>query len=632
MSDEKKSPIGELEKTLYSKTIEPAPLVRSRLKPKMTYGKRAHQVSQATTTGENKQASNSFLTKLLLITFAFFIITVGVAGFVLWQGGNSVSGQNINFDIKGPVAVSAGDETTFQVLMSNSNTVQLQNVVLNVEFPAGTKMASTTGNTSINRISENIGTVDSGSLVNKSVKAIFFGNKGEVQEVRATIEYNIPGSQSLYTKNASISFSIDSPPVNLSIEVPDEITSGQEMALTINMTPQSEDSLEPMLITVLYPSGFSFSRSSREPTYGQNTWLIPSPQAGRTENIIIYGVVDGTSGAEKIFQVTAGAQDLVLEDVVELVFNQTSITTILASSFVDLGLTVNEKVGSKVIVASGDRVSVSLPYKNNLDTVLNDVEIKLNLDSNVDIAESISVSNGFYSSTNNQITWNKTTTEAFTSLAPNASGQVNFSFRVPDLSSEQVVNPTIALKADFVGIREGAGFSSREITADIETKVQVASAAAVTNQAFYSAGPLQNTGPLPPKVGEETTYTVAWTINNPSNNLRDTLVRTTLPVYVDWKNTYLPLSEAISFNATSREVVWQVGQLEAGAREKKVSFQVGLNPSLSQEGTSPNLTGEVRLSGFDTFTDTVLNNTARAVNIRTLTDSNFNNRDGVVTP
>ncbi|HEY4483748.1 MAG TPA: hypothetical protein VI752_01045 [Candidatus Paceibacterota bacterium] len=633
MPDQEFSHIDELQKTLYSKTVKPAPILRSELRPRMTRIKKSWQIRQENVDGSNA-SQGSFLSKLLIITFLFFLVSISVAMYVLWQGGSSISSQNINFDIKGPVAVSAGDETALQIVIANNNSVELENVRLSLEFPSTTKSASSTREDLI-RYREDIGNIESGSLVNKTVKAIFFGNENEDQTIKGVIEYSMAGSNALYTKATDLSFSITSPPVDLAVSLPKEVVVGQEMSFGINLIPQSRDTLEPILVNVDYPSGFEFVKSTISPTFSNNKWLISRPVAGKEEKITITGILSGQNGAEKTFRVSVGSQDAVVDSEIDFIFNEDVATLSLSEPFVGLSMSVGGKNDQTVVTTSGQSVPVVINYKNNLDTTLNDVLIKVKLDGGAFLPNTVEVDKGFYQSSNNEISWSKTTNSALASIAPGDSGSVAFNFKVPTISSGSNLstgNPKVTLDASLNGVKGGSGFSKEPVETFIKTIVQVASNVNLSAESFYYNGPFQNSGPLPPKVGEETTYTVTWKITNPSNQLKDVLVKTTLPVYVDWKDTIAPTNELINFNSTSRELVWQVGQVKAGEDNRTVSFLLGLKPSLSQENLVPNLTEEAVLSGFDTFTETVLNNEARAVNIRTQSDSNYNSRNSVVTP
>jgi hypothetical protein len=146
-----------------------------------------------------------------------------------------------------------------------------------------------------------------------------------------------------------------------------------------------------------------------------------------------------------------------------------------------------------------------------------------------------------------------------------------------------------------------------------------------------STGPFQNTGTLPPRADRETTYTVYWNLSNSFNDVADVVFSTVLPQYVSWKGETSPSSEAVSFDASTRTVRWTVPDLRAGvgytSPSKEVAFQIGLLPSLSQVGTVPDLTGELRVTGADRFTGGTVTTSKPALTTRMPTDLSFRSGD-----
>src|SRR3989344_8848611 len=91
------------------------------------------------------------------------------------------------------------------------------------------------------RQTQDLGTIDSGSLVSRTVRAVYFGGEKEEKTVLAKIEYRVPGSNALYTKETAINFSISAPPVTMTIDLPTEAAAGEEVAMKISLTPKALD-------------------------------------------------------------------------------------------------------------------------------------------------------------------------------------------------------------------------------------------------------------------------------------------------------------------------------------------------------------------------------------------------------
>jgi hypothetical protein len=123
---------------------------------------------------------------------------------------------------------------------------------------------------------------------------------------------------------------------------------------------------------------------------------------------------------------------------------------------------------------------------------------------------------------------------------------------------------------------------------------------------YFEDNDIKNSGPLPQKVGEETTYTVVWKITNVSNSISDVAVSAFLPTWVLWKNVIVPKDEDIIFNERTHEIIWKIKNIENGtgilSPAREVKFQIGLIPEINQLNESVNLLYKTKLTGKDTFT------------------------------
>ena len=126
---------------------------------------------------------------------------------------------------------------------------------------------------------------------------------------------------------------------------------------------------------------------------------------------------------------------------------------------------------------------------------------------------------------------------------------------------------------------------------------------------------------MPPKVEEETTYTVVLTVTNSTSEIKDARVEASLPSYVTFKNAVSPSGAKLSYNPAGGIVVWDIGTVPARAGfegpAKEVAFQVSVVPSLSQVGETIPLVREQKFSGLDTYTKTMVETTRTTITTRT---------------
>ena len=104
----------------------------------------------------------------------FFLISAGFAGYMFLGGGQTISGDNVNISIVGPVSIGGGEELPLAIIVDNQNPTAMNAVDLVVEFPANTRQATDVSKELV-RQRENIGTLASGESVRREIRAILFG-------------------------------------------------------------------------------------------------------------------------------------------------------------------------------------------------------------------------------------------------------------------------------------------------------------------------------------------------------------------------------------------------------------------------------------------------------------------------
>ena len=170
----------------------------------------------------------------------------------------------------------------------------------------------------------------------------------------------------------------------------------------------------------------------------------------------------------------------------------------------------------------------------------------------------------------------------------------------------------------------------KEFTTKINSKL------AIIQKGYFENDVFENSGPIPPKVGEATTYTITWQIENYYNELKNVKVKTVLPNNVGLTGKVFPEEESSSFafDSQSREIVWQVGDLEMGTgilkQARSCVFQVSLTPTADQKGALAVLVNEVEISGEDQWTEQIINITAEAINTTLPDDETISEEQGII--
>jgi hypothetical protein len=133
---------------------------------------------------------------------------------------------------------------------------------------------------------------------------------------------------------------------------------------------------------------------------------------------------------------------------------------------------------------------------------------------------------------------------------------------------------------------------------------------------------------MPPKADSETTYAIVFSLTNTTNEIKNAIVKATLPPYVRWTGIYSPSAEKISFNQNDGTVTWEVGTIPAnigvgGTSPKQAAINVGFTPSTSQIGQQPPLIRAITLTGKDAATGENVSKEAKDVTTNILGDQGF---------
>lgn len=581
---------------------------------------------QSTPRSSSKKSSSVTHFKVFFIgALAFFVIALLIVSFSVFTGRSGVSHNAIDLEILTRSFVNGGESVEITVEVVNNNTIPLELVDLVLQYP---QSARSTG-TDIVRDRRSLGTLMPGVPIRENFDVILFGEEGEQRDIQAVLEYRIDGSNAIFSRDTSTSIIIQSTPIELRIAAPVNTIPNQRISFDVTLNSQSTEIMRNMLIGVEYPSGFTFESASMSPSFGENTWRIPEIGVGEEITITIEGLLQGDPNELKVFRAFIGNQNPQNERQIQTVFNSAIGDILIREAFLQLDLRMGNDDRDVVTRNSGQRAQFNLQIRNPHNEPLQNVEVFVELEGNVLDISSIDTNRGFYDSNTNTIVFNRDTDSRLSLVSPQQTITVPFEFASGSLATGTSVaqRPTMSIRVNARGIDPGGRVLSG--TNMIERTVRVNSDLQLTRRSLYYGGPFANTGNFPPEVGSPTNMTLVWTVTNTSNTIEDARVTTTLPSYVTWNNRVTPSSEDIVYNSATREVTWNLGDVERGtgfsSSARTVSFQVSLTPSLSQAGSSPALTADVILEGKDTFTENTLRDINREHTTRLLNDTQSHN-------
>lgn len=632
--------IDNLERDLYSRDAQPVTInKRPELTPREKRGeygwKESEGLPEEVEEANEHDKKGNMITKIFMASVVFFLIAAGIAAYIILGGVNVISTKNVDISVRGPVAVAAGEELSLDVIVKNNNNSSIDSGTLYVEYPDGTKTAQdltrdlTRDQVDVEQIPS------SGGTVTKTVKAVLFGEKDSVKQIKITLDYKTRGSNAIFYKEKTYDITIKSAPVLMTVQVPQEVNSGQEIAINIEVASNSNTLIQDLLVRAEYPFGFTYTSATPAPAFDNNVWSLGDFNQNAKKTIVVRGRMTGQNDEERTFRFMTGTASVTDEKNIATAYISTQQSLFIKKPFIGLNVQLGRSENS--IVSIGDTVVGNLTWTNNLPIAISDAKIQIKVSGKaLDRTHVSGGPTGFYSSNNNTITWDKNSLSALRTINPGDQGTVTFS--LPTLkSSNQLLSQgrNLDVIADVVmtGTRVQDGVP-QQVQSSGTAKAKISTNLVPNSQALYSIGPFTNRGPMPPKAEQETFYTIVLNLSNSFNDVANASITTELPPYVRWTGNTSPANEQISYNESTRKIVWSVPDLRAGvgytSAAREVAFQVGFLPSLSQVGTTPDLTKLLYVSGTDRFTGSKVETERPALNIRLNTDPGFDDDDDKV--
>jgi len=550
--------------------------------------------------------------RMLWLASAVVVLAVlAISGWFIWRNMKSFDDSGVALDIFGQDRVASGEEINYIVRYKNNSKVAVGSVVLTFSAPAQS-MPSDTGSF-VKRgdfftATQNLGQLASGQEGQTEFKVRVLGDKDSQQKFTAKLNYRPSNISSDFGNSADFTSAVISVPLVLSFILPERIVSGQTMNFSLRYLNTSDANFEGAKLKIEYPDGFVFDSALPSPEDGNNIWSLPEIGSREEGNLVIKGTISGNEGDSKIFKAQIGTQTNNGDFVV---YSQALSSSRISASPLFVEQSFLDSPDNNV--SSGQFLNYKIKYRNTTGIAIGPVFVTIKIDSKVVDISSVSAVNGFFSSSDNLITWNSSSLPALESLDAGEEGILDFSLKVKNnlpVNSFLDKNFTIVTTAKIDSFNVPLALNGTQLAGQSQLTAKVNSKLVLNMKGYYNDRLLPNSGPLPPRVGQKTTYTVYWHVLNSSNDLSNVKVEAYLPSYVSWQGNIFPKDEDIKYDVSSGKVTWQIGKLSAAtgflSPVRQVAFQVGFTPSLGQVGTMAIIMQTPKVAGDDNFTSAQL--------------------------
>lgn len=546
--------------------------------------------------------------------FAIFLIfltaVLGIAGFWYYQK-NIYSKEVLKLEIFGSTEVKLLEEIEYIVKYKNNGNVRLEEAELIFEYPKYSIVQE-------GSLRERIPLEDiyPGEERTHHLKTRLLGREDEIKEAVAYLNYRPKNLRAYYESKTTYTTKILEVPLTFEFDLPSKIKSGKEIRFRLNYFSNINHPLSNLGIKIEYPAGFEFLESSPE-TLEKTEWeigLLNRAEGGRVE---ILGKIQGEVGESKVFRAELGQW----QEGEFVLLKTASWGMEIIKPLLYIFQNIN---GNPMYIASpGDLLDYQIFFKNIGERALENLFLMIELESQTLDFETLKIESGRFERIENKIIWDYTMLSDLRTLLPMGEGKVEFWIKVKDNFSLDFKNPEIKTKITLDGFKE-------EFITKINSKLEI------IQTGFFEDEVFGNSGPLPPRVGEATTYTIIWQVKNHYNDVKNVKVKATLPPEVKLTGQIFPEEQysRFAFDSESREIVWEIGDLIAGQGVSEagpnVAFQIALTPTAAQQGQTAILINEAKVLGEDQWTEATLERIDEAINTTLPDDGTVSEEQGII--
>ncbi len=543
---------------------------------------------------------------------AVFVLTAAGIGFYFYS---YLVNHDIAFTLNAPQNVLSGVPFDIEAGAKNNFNNSLNDVKISLVLPDG---AFFTGENQGKRYyDKNFGNLGKDANFQERISVVIIPG-GQTLKFDVKISYYTPalGSKARFEQTRTVEVSADEPALKLDISAPQKILNNEDFEVEILYQNISNIQFENTELKLDYPSFFTFKSATVAPSSRNNIWKLGSLLAKGVEgNFTIKGKVvnpnDSLSNFEIIGELTAEISGQ------KYSINKKSAQLNIASSPLILNVSLNNN--PNYIASLRDILRYRINYRNSSDIGLNDIVITAKLTGEMFDFKTL-VSNSFFDSKSNTITWNVANTPNLRVINPGGEGYVEFQIQAKEyypIKRQSDKNFTLNVAAEISSPTVPYYVSSDKTISFANLKNNVSGAVTITAKALFydpSSG-INNKGQLPQKVNQPTDFTIHWTLTNYSTDVSNVKISAFLQSGVRWTGQVKSSINSVpSYDERTQEVIWNIDKVLAtqGVILSPIEaiFQVEATPNVTQAGQNMPLLGQIMIQAKDDFNNIILNNSA----------------------
>lgn len=544
-----------------------------------------------------------------------FVALLLIGGYYLLTREHPFDTKSVRGDVSGPERVSSGDEVSYTITYRNNTNVALRGGKVLFTWPEGAVVAGGT-DAAAREMKEDVGMIVPGQEKSATFKGRIYGAKDDQKEIAVVFQYSPENIATMFQDKKTVTITIAATPLALIIHAPGQAVSDKEVEMTVEYQNQSDAPFSDVALHAVYPGGFKFVSADPAPSSENNIWKLGGIEGRGSGKIKIKGNFSGAQGESKSVYMELG---ITREGGAFIQYARADSAVVIASSALFVFLTANDS--RDLTTNPGGAIQFRVHYKNTTNVQIPNAVVLAQIDDAYIDIKTLIVQWGSFDGRTNSIIWNAVGVPELAMLDPKEEGVVSFSAALkpvflPKNFSDK--NLTVTAHARITAAMPPESLSGLPLESEDSISVKINTQFSFNEKAYFQDGLIQNSGPLPPAVGQRTTFGISWQLSSTINDADDIEATAVVPPNVEWTGVVYPQDAPIAYDPNSGIIRWRPGKVFAGTGilipPARVDFQLAFTPALVHIGQVINLVSGASLKATDTFTGTKMERQVSSVN------------------
>lgn len=579
-----------------------------------------------------------------------FLITAGLLGaaayglyYLYMQQGTDAAA--VELSIEGKSEAMAGEEFIYLVNYQNLSNVTIKNLKIEATYPENFIFISSEPSVSNANNVWQLPDLAGHRSAQLQIRGRLVGPADSNNVIAARLTYTPSNFSSEFKKEFTYSTLIKDIGINMDFDYIASSMVGETNEIGVRFSAKENNNLHNFRMTLVPADNMELINPSKASTSGSAPGLKDSLPATTTQEI--------SPGVWQASEVSAQEQEIRIffrfrekisdkQDVI-LSFEQDdgsgkfrkfldkAISYEVVKNNLNLAMIVNgTRDGGGVDF--GQTMNYSIIYSNKGEEDLRDVVIMavLNGPDYLDWTTLMDKNRGRL--TDNTITWSKEEIADLALLPQGKEGVIDFSIRVAsstdlDVTKDYQIKSYAQFSLTSSSSPRQAGEDARsntvimKINSDLGLKEEI--------RYFSDDNIPVGVGPLPPKVGQTTSFKIYWTVTNNLHELSETRVEAALPANVKWEGKNSASVGTLQYDQAAGKVIWLIGRMPITVPNATAEFSVSITPGGDDRDKIMVILPGANLTATDSVTKAQISKSIKAKTTR-LEDDLIANIDGRV--